>query len=64
MLSVLLSYNTTISWKILIQYGGKSRQFIRLKRFINLKYPGGGHLKGIMFQGRNLPSGLPVICQS
>ena len=59
-----LSYKPPSSWKIMLWYEGCPRQFIRLKFFRELEYTIGLCRKGIILQGRQLPSGLPLIGQS
>ena len=64
MLNMHLIYKTPLSWRILFWSGGRPRQFSCLKKFRDLKYPSGVYRRGEILQGRNLPSGLPVIGQS
>ena len=54
-----LSYLMIICWS-----GGHPRQFSCLINFRYLTDNGGVYCKGIILQGRNMPSGLPVIDQS
>ena len=63
-MNVHLSYKPTSSCRILFQYGGYPRQFNLLKKFRAMVVPGGGCRKGIIIQGRQLLSGLPVIGHS
>ena len=59
-----LSHKPPSYWRILFQSGGYPRQFIRMKKFRDLVVPSRDWRKGIFLQGRQLPSGLPVIDQS
>ena len=54
MLNVQLSYKPTSSWRILFRYGGRPRQFSRLKKFRSLVVTGGGCHKGVIIQGSQL----------
>ena len=64
MLNVNLSYKPPSYWRIPFRSRGRTRQFSRLKKFRAIVVPVGGCCKGIILQGRQLPSGLLVICQS
>ena len=57
-------YKPLSYWRILLRSGGCTRQFSRLKIFRALLVPVGGYRKGLIFQGSQLPSGLPVIGHS
>ena len=58
MFSVYLSYKPPSSWKILFRFGGRPRQFSPLKKFRDLVVPGGGFLKEIIIQWRQLKRGF------
>ena len=64
MLKMHLSYKPPSSWRILFLSGGYPKKFSCLKYFRSLVVPDGGFHKGIILQGRQLTSGLPVIGQS
>ena len=64
MFNVHLSYKTPSYWSILFCYGGLPRKFSCLKKFRSLIYPVRVCFKGVIIQGRYLPSGFPVIGQS
>ena len=64
MLNMHLSYKSLSSCRILFWSGWRPRQFSRLKKCRALMVPGGGFRKGVIIQGRQLPSGLSVIGQS
>ena len=64
MWNVNLLYKPYSSRRILFRYGGRPRQLSRLKIFRALVVPGGGCRKGGVLQGRQIPSGLPIIGQS
>ena len=64
MFNVHQSYKPPSYWWVLLWCGELPRQFSCLKKFRALVVPVGGCHKGIILQGRQLPSGLPVICQS
>ena len=64
MFNVQLSYKPPIYCRILFQSRGRPRQFIGMKILRALVVPGGGFREGVVLQGKQLPSGLPVIVQS
>ena len=64
MLKVHISYKPPSYCSLLFRYRWRPRQFSRLKYFRTLVVPGRGFRKGAILQGRHIPSGLPVICQS
>ena len=57
-------YNPPSSYGVLFWSGGRPRQFSHLKIFRALIDTGGVFCRGINIEGRQLPSGLPVIFQS
>ena len=59
MLSIHLSYRPPSYWRIFFCSVGYPRHFSHLKKFRAV--PVRGFRKGIILQGRQLPSGLPVI---
>ena len=59
-----LSYKPPSYCRIQFRSGGIPRQFSHMKIFRSLTYPGGACFKGIILQGRQLPSGFPVIGHS
>ena len=64
MLNVFLSHKPLSSWRILFWYEGHFSQFNRLEKFRALVVPDGGCRKGVILQGGQLHSGLPVIDHS
>ena len=59
-----LSYKPPSYRRILFRSGGLPRQFSCLKKLMDLVVPVRGFRKGIILQGRHLPSGLSIMYQS
>ena len=64
MLNIHLSYKAPSSCRVLFSSGGGPSQFSRLINFRSLVVPGGGCQKGVIIQGRHLPSALMFTCNS
>ena len=64
LLNLHLSYKPPSFWSIMFWSGGNPRYFNHLKRFRYLTYPVVVYFEGIIIQGRQLPSGLPVVVHS
>ena len=64
LLNVHKSYNPISSLRIMFWYWGRLRQLSNLKNLRFCTDPGGVCCKRIILQGRQMHSGLPIICQS
>ena len=64
MLNVHLGYNYPSPGRKFLWYGDIPRQFIHLKKFRALVDTSKVCRKGVIIQGSQLPSGLPVTGQS
>ena len=64
MLNVHLSYKSLSSWRTPFRYGGRPKQFSRLKEFAALLVPGGGYPKETIIQVILIHTGVLLNGQS